>query len=319
MDQPGGYTTVESSDGFTVSSTMETPESMNAALAIEPAVESPSDDAPPAPVADDRNDDGTFKAKAKPRHDPKARVEQATATAAEAKREREAATKERDDARAESARYKAELEALKAPKVQTAAPVVASATPEPDPTDATKYPDGHFDRQYLKDQARWEARQEIAAEREKERAAQQQSEAQRHQQQRTADWTAKLAKARVEVPDFDSRVKADTPLDPQIHPYLMAQDDGPLLLLYLSEHPDVAQRLVTLHPIAQIGELGKISARLEAASSRGPVSTVIPSKAAAPIKPLVGGHVPATDDADDSESFEAHFARENSKERRAGR
>lgn len=41
-------------------------------------------------------------------------------------------------------------------------PAPAPATDlEPDPADTTKYPDGQFDRKYLKDQSRWEARQEM--------------------------------------------------------------------------------------------------------------------------------------------------------------
>lgn len=160
---------------------------------------------------------------------------------------------------AENAKLKTPTEPAKA-----ASPATPAVTddPEPDPADATKYPDGQFDRKYIKDQARWEARQEIAATVAKQREALERSRAEEGQRRQGEAWQASLAKARQRIPDFDERINPDTPLHEQVKPYVMAQEDGPEILLYLSEHPDDAARIKGLHPIAQIGELGKISARL---------------------------------------------------------
>lgn len=219
--------------------------------------------------------------------------------------------RELEEARTELVRLKADLAAAAAPKVETPKP-----TADPEPT-----PDG-FDtyEKYVKAQARWEARQEAASIRAEWKKETDAAQAQQLETQRRQSWADRLFAFKTKTPDFDARFKGDTPMSTPMRDILMDSPVGPDLLLYLSEHQDDAQRLSTLHPIQVIREMGKLEARLETAVS-GPVPTTPPvSQAKPPIKPL--GSSPPNADADaysDDETVEAHFARENARERKAGR
>lgn len=287
-------------------------------VAVEPVADSvadvePVEDASPSePAAADRNPDGTFKPKK--RDNPIERMKAATAKEAEAKREREAAQRERDDAKAEAARYRQELEALKAPKPPavrdepTPAARVAG-DPEPDPTDAKKYPNGEYDRQFIKDQARWEAKQEFQAQ---EQARAEQQRAQQQQQFRTRverEFQQRVAEIKKTVPNFDDLQIAS--LNQDHLPFIKTQKDGPAILVYLANHPDDAQRLAALPWGVAAPEYGRISARLESAASSGSASRPSVSQATTPITPLGGGPSALGDEGGDDESFEAFFKREN--------
>lgn len=346
------YVSVTTDDGFDVSTNSETEADLRSNLAVTPAVDhddaEADADAPrpkkaaTAAIGDadtdldedaqagrERNADGTFKAKptdaaavaepetpkaGKPRDDPHARVKQATAKEAEAKRER-------DEARAEAARYRAELDAARAPKPD-------AATPDPKPVTAAAFADypewasSQADgantsyEKYLDERQDWrwtQKEQAAAAQAETDRRAQ--ASAKAH-----ASWQTRLDTFRTATPDWDQRFKPDTPIDTRIQAYLKAQADGPAIVLYLSDHQDLAQRIATLHPIDQIGEIGKIQARLEAASPSGPAPTQVASHAKAPIKPLAASpSIAEPDEGSDDEPIEKFIERENRRERKAGR
>ena len=100
----------------------------------------------------------------------------------------------------------------------------------------------------------------------------------------------------------------------------MESPQGIEILKWLSEHPDDAQRISTLHPAEAYREMGKLEARLEAASPpvSGPARVV--SSAKAPIKPL--GTSPPVEDpflVTDDLSMDEHFRRMNAADRQAGR
>lgn len=292
---------------------ISTPEAdVDPGLVAEPAVE----EAAPVVVAEDRNPDGTFKAK-KARNDPQARIDEITAKHREAERERDAA--------------RAELAALRRPVEQPIAkPAVAEA--EPDATDTTTYPGGEYDPKYLRDIGRFEARKEFN----------------RLQGARDADTARERQVSSVEAKlgDYSKRVLAGfkTPkerdafletLSPELHALrpsyveaILNKDFNPSApipaanviadqivefehpdraLAYLNDHPDDFQRLLTLHPIAIVREMGKLEERLSAAPSR-PATEPPKSNARPPIQrvesaPLVADRPPA-EDAD----VEAHFA-----------
>lgn len=330
-----GYTTVTAGD-FQVSSNSESAESMLAGLSaetveipaesgaadpnhsqLEPAAETGRSE-PSEPVStdkstqtdasdtkSDRNTDGTFKAR-KPRNDPQARIDQVIAKQKEVERERD--------------QLRAELDAARRPvaPVQPQPPTVQATTDaEPNPDDATKYPQGQYDRAYLKDQARWEARQEYAQQRQADDDRRAKAYGEQTARQQAAAWDAKVAKVRAETPDWETRFKPTTPFNMAVMPWLAQQDDGPQVLLYLSDHQDLAQRLVALPPISVIAELGKIQARLEAAS-RGPVSEPRVSHASAPIRPLAGGESSTDPSSGEEETFDQLYERDQ-KRRKAGR
>jgi hypothetical protein len=316
MSETASYETVTTPDDFVVSSTADTAAVMAESFA-PPAIEETASEAetlaggdtPETPAEDEskaetdarlaRDEAGRF---AKKRNDPIARMKDATAKEAAAKRER-------DEARAELAALKAERDAARQPPQERQAERPASqGDPEPDPNDTSKYPDGQFDRKFYKDQARWEARQEL-------REYQQQESRRQREQSMAQTWSQKLAEVQAETPDFATRWKPETPIDTRMVPYLKSHEMGPRIALALSDDQTNAQRIATLPLERQFEEFGKMIARFEAASSRGTASTPSPSRATAPITPLGGGHMTTVDAPSDDEPFEAHFKRENAKER----
>jgi len=134
-------------------------------------------------------------------------------------------------------------------------------------------------------------------------------------------WSKTLNEARQHDPKFDETLNLDTPMSLPMQHLAMESPHGIAILQWLSEHPDDAQRLSTLHPAETYREMGKLEARLEAASSTeksGPARVV--SSAKAPIKPL-GTSPPAEDpfEITDDLSMDEHFRRMNAADRQAGR
>lgn len=351
------FATVDTADGFEVTSNTATEADLRTQLTPGPddfTVETTDDEKPKAdgkaakPAVDDadedkaseRNPDGTFKgkeakpeAKAKPRNDPHARVEQATAKEAAAKRER-------DEARAEAATLRAELERHRAPKPEQRqpAPVVASAdSGEPNPDDTTKYPDGQFDRKYIKDQARYEAEQVI----EKREAASREREETDRTAQRVYEHETKfrerLSKADPELfqklsPPMQAFLQHATPTAklPKGQPIafvnvmadvFMRSEKPDALMQHFSDVPQDLQRLSTLHPAEFYRELGKLEAHLTAATTSGPASgaTVI-SQAKPLIKPVSAAPSASGDDPPgDDEDFDAFARYWNRKSANGGR
>lgn len=265
------------------------------------------------------------KPEGKPRNDPKARVEAATAKEAAAKRER-------DEAKAEAAKLQAriaELEAKSAPKPEPVrAP--ASADAEPKEEDFADY------RQFVKAQARWEAKEEIRQQEttRAELAARTARETYNHDIDRQFGerWTAVLT----EDPDFPTKVdqrllntpRASMLADPSTATFgnflveQIVQSERPKeLLLHLSD-PSVVQRLATLPPARVIRELARFESSLGAASPSGPAPTVHVSHAKVPIRPVETSppvsHDEPGDDASDDEWLRHERAAEL-KRRRAGR
>lgn len=254
-----------------------------------PAAPSP---APPAVQA--ASTDATSKPASEPAKPPKnadTRVQELLAD-----RATERAARERAERRV------AELEArTPAPDVKAAASSPAPVPDaEPDPTDATKYPDGQFDRRFLKDQARWEAKQEYAErtaaheQQQRDAAAQQQQQArlEQHQTQsaafRTRIETAQAADPAV-LEAIDPQLLRLTPsiaLPPGERPTfghavadVLLQSDDPIALARHFSDPAEVTRLSNLTPEAFYREIGRIEARLAipAAVAAPPTSSKTPA------------------------------------------
>ena len=155
-------------------------------------------------------------------------------------------------------------------------------------------------------------------------AAQQQAHEQEQvaQQQRVQldRWSKTLGEARQHDPKFDETLNLDTPMSRPMQHLAMESPHGIAILQWLSANPDDAQRISTLHPAETYREMGKLEARLEAASSTknsGPARVV--SSAKAPIKPL-GTSPPAENpfEITDDLSMDEHFRRMNAADRQAG-
>jgi hypothetical protein len=300
-------------DGITVGSNTESAADLQTMLtatdtpvdpkADEKPAETPTEDATAEPVkADDaeRNTDGTFKAK-KP-NAIQDRIDKAVAKQRDAER------------RAEEAERRArEYEARLTPKPEPAKAEPAKADPEPTPDQFDTY------EKYVKAQAKWEARQEITATLAEQRKAYEAAQERQAAEARGKAWQERLAATRKAIPDFDARINANTVVSAPMKDLITDSPVGPEILLYLSDHPDDAQRLSTLHPIQVIREMGKLEARLEAAHSGPAKETPKASAAKPPIKPVGSSPQIADDDGSDDEDVDAHIARENARDRKAAR
>ena len=154
-----------------------------------------------------------------------------------------------------------------------------------------------------------------------QREAHEQQQIAQEQQVQLNRWSQTLNDAREADPAFDESLNLDTPMSLPMQHLAMESEQGIGILQWLSAHPDDAQRISTLHPAETYREMGKLEARLEAASSTqksGPARVV--SSAKAPIKPL--GTSPPVDDPfaiTDDLSMDEHFRRMNAADRQAGR
>ena len=154
-----------------------------------------------------------------------------------------------------------------------------------------------------------------------QRDAYEQQQIAQQQQVQLDRWSKTLDEARQHDPKFDETLNLDTPMSLPMQHLAMESPQGIEILKWLSAHPDDAQRLSTLHPAETYREMGKLEARLEAASSTvssGPARVV--SSAKAPIKPL-GTSPPVEDpfEITDDLSMDEHFRRMNAADRQSGR
>jgi hypothetical protein len=232
----------------------------------------------------------------------------------------------------ELATLKAELATLSAQRTQAApppapaAPVAPTAPSQaeweryasmPDAPDITKFDDlGKYQfavntfvtRQMLNEHAQVTAQQQRTA-------TQSQSFQQRIQAEAAKDAT------------FTERLNS-TNVDTRMIPYLHQHSQGPELMVYLVNHPEIAQRLITLNldprsdrmSVQQIEAIGEIVGVLKssAAASAGPASKPSPISRAKPIiKPVMSSPDVSDggDENDDDISVDEHIRRENARER----
>jgi hypothetical protein len=141
-----------------------------------------------------------------------------------------------------------------------------------------------------------------------------------YQQQQQFGFQQRMAKFQSKTEDFDkrkpgARAKLDPAMTSQIQwstPVLQGNIIGDLLvdsdnpfdiLEYLNDNRHEFQRLASLHPALVAMEIGKISGRLAAASSRPSPPPVIPSNAKPPIKPLGSSPVATAETPDDDDDL----------------
>lgn len=274
----------------------------------------PASDAAPAQVASDRNPDGTFKPKAK-----------------EAYKRVQKVTWEREEAKRQAAELRARLEALEA-RQQTPAPAAPTPQVATDGDAEPKEEDFEAYRDFVKAQSRWEARQEL---RQQQQQWQSQAQAANNEQfhaQRDQQFAARLQATIAADPTFlqtiHPAVKALRPsstLEPgervtAMHAVADALIDSEMpdaLMRHWSEHfDDDFRRLLTLHPIQVIREVGKLEARLGTAPAGSVPRSPVLSQAKPPIKPV--GSAPQASDAapGDDASFDDHLRYHNAKEHR---
>jgi hypothetical protein len=233
--------------------------------------------------------------------------------------------RERDAIRAELDTLRAERDTLKAqtakpdsktpPEGQASAKErgAADADPEPKEEDFESY------RDFVKAQARWEAREAIREEHRKAAEERQRVLATRAQETRRATYQQRLAAARDKHADFDARISVDLPLTLPMQDVIIDSDIPAEIMLYLADHPDEAHKIRGMaSQIAQYGEMKKIEARIEArlADAQSGPSAAIPLSSAKPlIKPVKDSHGAATADDEDPEDVDAYVEKHTPKNR----
>lgn len=170
------------------------------------------------------------------------------------------------------------------PTPQALAPVVDPTDPEPNHDDTTAYPEGQYDRKFIKDQARWDARQEVARlERDRHAQTARDAQAQSHRARET-QFRARVADAAKADPAFLSSLSAEVRA---LTPSAIAQangdelsalnaladefldsDHGPQLMGHFSQHPEDLQRFAALTPREFTRELARLEVALESATQR---------------------------------------------------
>lgn len=197
-----------------------------------------------------------------------------------------------------------------------AAPVVADGPTPDDLSDdgEPKYPLGEFDPGYIRDLTRFTLQQErdaIKAQEAAERQAEQERAAVAEIQR---GWQERLAAAQESLPDIQEKGMAleatFESLDPAYGQYLaqtiMAMENGPQVLYYLSDHLEEAQAIVAGGPLKATLGLGELNAMFKN-KAETPVKV---TKAPEPPQTLArgsGGKAEVPDDTDDLEAFAKKF------------
>jgi hypothetical protein len=235
-------------------------------------------------------------------------------------------TRQKHEQEREFTRRLAELEArltAKQPEPTAAVPARNTFDPaRPNPEALGQdgqllYPLGEFDPQYivaLTEYAYDKKNAEVTA----SRAQQEQTAAKEKADLELAtQWTAKLEKAEVDIPDLRPTIATlDAEfggLEPTYGTYLaqtiMGLDNGPEVLFYLANNVDEARKIANSGPQAATLALGRLEARIQSALAKK--TTPTPRLTNAPKPPTAnrgnGGRTSVAGDTDDLAAFEKQF------------
>lgn len=120
-------------------------------------------------------------------------------------------------------------------------------------------------------------------------------------------WTARLEAARQAHDDFDEVVDSELPLSDAMFQAIVESEQGAELAYYLGSHPEEAERIAKLSPVAAIRALGRIEASLDQ-SHTAPKPKPAVSSAPKPAPRVSGGKAgstPSVYDASVAEDYNA--------------
>lgn len=330
-----------------MSSNHQTADEMKAALGIEaPAEETPTSEEAPAadavaePPAQPSTETPAQTAKPaveKAKKNPQERIDKVVYEREEARREaaRERAARESSERKIEELRaeWRREFETLKQDRAKPQDKPAAdpNTDPEPDYTNTEVYPDGQFDRKYLKDQARWEARQEfkeqqrVASERyqaeQRERA---QYERQQQEHQRITTFATKVEGVLREQPELRARIE-NVAMSRPMWDVVLDSNSPHQLLAYMADHPEEAARINSLPPLHAFKAMSRLEFELDqAAAVTGSAPAKPKTSAHPPVSPVSGSHAaPASGPPDPNtctqEEFDAYWNAQEKSQRQASR
>ncbi len=232
------------------------------------------------------------------RHKVARRIKQVLEKAAKAEERATKAEQARDEA------FKAAME--RAGHDQRPTQPQADPNAEPDPSDATKYPEGQYDRAFIRDQASFTARQETSR-------AMQTEHARTQEAQVVTRWQETLPEAIKKYPDFEdalgkipntpenapiTRVMLGSPVGNDVV-YAFATDARLMGAYRSAPNPDARMRLL-YHVEAQILAASRSTPKKEPATTNAPMPTAPVHAGAGPNGPVDWSR---TDDPDQYQRF----------------
>lgn len=178
---------------------------------------------------------------------------------------------------------------------------VPAAEKSQDASDPEPTIDG-FDtyEQFVKAQARWEARQEFKSQQEQAEKKQKAAEFVKQQEEAQKVFEKRVAEATKRHPDFKEVALSKEFLDvlPKgsfCDAFLLESDHGAEVMYHLASNPDDFARIISLAPIAQARELFKIENQFASGSEPSPAPKV--TSAPKPPTVLAAKGMPPMDDA----------------------
>lgn len=143
---------------------------------------------------------------------------------------------------------------------------VGSTSEVPEAPDASKYQYGEQDVDYIRDQAKYEAKMEVLESQAKAAFAAQAAEL-------DTKWTKSQIEALKKYPDFDEVVvkggaENKWPCPPVVAVAIKDSAVGADVAYHLASNPEEAQRLANLTPLEQAREFGRLEERLTAKAAR---------------------------------------------------
>ena len=182
---------------------------------------------------------------------------------------------------------------------------VAASASEPPPIDDAKSAKPNqedFDTydEYQEAMVKWNVKQEVSQSLKKREAEQREriarDQAQHDQKKVVDEHVARIDAFRQAHADFDAVIDKgkNLPLTRPMQDAVVNSESGPALMYHLCQHPEECDRIAAMHPMMAVKEMGKLEARIEAAST-GPASSADSlTQAPRPIKPVGGGATAST-------------------------
>lgn len=208
------------------------------------------------------------------------------------------------------ARLEEELAQLRQAPPARPAPTAVEGEPQ-----RGDYPD---DDQYIAALVAYRTRQEVAP---VLAAVQQTIEAERAERARVDAqriYLERIAAVRSEYPDFDEMTSKDLPVSPVMAEVILTSPAGPRVSYYLGSHPEECVALSKLPPVQAAVELGRLEARLSAATT-GTATQATRSAAPPPVKPVGGAPTTTAASIWDSHISQHEFERIRNEQEKARR
>jgi hypothetical protein len=263
-------------------------------------------------VANEADAENTAAIAANPAEKPKAKASANERIGQAIKKQRAA---ERDAEAERSARIEMQkrLDAIEARLTPPKEPVKEDGErPTPD-----KFEYGELDTKYITALAKYEARQEIRAERAADEKKRQTEAAAASQREIQAKAASVIEAGRAKYDDFDDVVLQSPIINKEltqvVHDLLLESDVGPDIAHHLASNPKEAREIFSKSPARQAALFGALEAKFSATSAAEPPKAVKTTKAPPPVKAVRGAgskpEVPG--ETSDFAAFEAQWRAQN--------